>query len=611
MAKAARTTLTFLGAASTVTGSKFLLTVGSRRVLIDSGMFQGEKKWRLKNWEEFPVDPASLSDIVLTHAHMDHCGYLPALTSRGFTGPIWCTEGTRQLAEIVLRDAAKLQEQEAADANEAGYSKHDPALPLYTTEDVEAMLGQFVALEYEADFELTGNERPGFTADEHETVTIRLTRAGHILGSASVNVWTPTASVLFSGDLGRVDHPVLKPREIPREGAPFVLVESTYGDREHPEPPNLPHEGFADVIRRTIARGGSVVVPAFAIDRTEVVLKTISDLERAGRIPDVPVYVNSPMGVRALRVYQTLTDEIRDDIHPADFVAIPDLTAVESVDDSKKLTGPAGHGPAVIVSSSGMATGGRVLHHLETMLPDARNAVVLTGYQAVGTRGRQLSEGAEQVKIRGRYIPVNAEIHHDREFSVHADASDLVDWLRELDPKPQQVFCVHGEADSAGAFAARIKRELGIDAVVPKHGEVVLLDTDALSPHPGVRREVPLQAPRAASVTPGETGPAGATRYRLLTGSDQAEFDRRVSSALAAGYQLAGSPTLAFDGDKVIAGQAIVWPGVPDGPLTEDLVGKPSPDPWLATAGRGNRAAVLSVEQAAPEEPDGGPSLES
>lgn len=579
MATAPRTTLTFLGAASTVTGSKFLLQVGQRRVLVDSGMFQGEKKWRLMNWEEFPVDPASISDIVLTHAHLDHVGYLPALTRAGYDGPIWCTEGTRQLAEIVLRDAAHLQEQEAADANERGYSKHDPALPLYTTEDVEAMLGQFVSLEFDTDFELTGNERPGFAAQPDEKVTIRLSRAGHILGSASVNLWTPTASALFSGDLGRHDHPVLKPRETPT-GAPFVLVESTYGDREHPEPPNLPHEGFADVIRRTMARGGSVVIPAFAIDRTEIVLKTISDMEREGRIPDVPVYVNSPMGVRALRVYQTLTDELRDDLRPEDFVAIPDLTTVESADDSRVLTGEGGHGPAVIISSSGMATGGRVLHHLEKMLPDPRNAVILTGYQGVGTRGRQLSEGATQIKIRGKYIPVKAEIYHDREFSVHADCSDLLDWLRELDPRPQQVFCVHGEADAAAAFAARIKSDLGIDAVVPRHGEVVLLDVDGV-PHadavkrapapvarpkhapegPAARRPAPPVGWHGHEPLPERSLPADGLRYRLFTGAPDADLERRVSDALGEGYALAGPPALAFDGQHVVAGQAVVWHG--------------------------------------------------
>lgn len=556
MAKQPSTTLMFLGAAGTVTGSKYLLTIGGRRVLVDSGMFQGEKKWRLMNWEKFPVEPASLSDIVLTHAHMDHVGYLPALTRAGFDGPIWCTEGTRQLAEIVLRDAAKLQEQEAEDANERGYSKHDPALPLYTIADVEAMLDQFVALEFDTDFELTGNERPGFVPHPDETVRVHLTRAGHILGSASINVWTPTASVLFSGDLGRHDHPVLKPRGTP-EGAPFVLIESTYGDREHPDPPNLPHEGFADVIRRTIARGGSVLVPAFAIDRTEVVLKIISDMERDGRIPDVPVYVNSPMGVRALRVYQSLTDELRDDLDPTDLVHIPDLTAVESAEDSKVLTAPGGHPPAVIISSSGMATGGRVLHHLEQMLPDARNAVVLTGYQGVGTRGRQLSEGVDQIKMYGQYVPVRAEIYHDREFSVHADCSDLLDWLRDLEPKPQQVFCVHGEQHAATAFATKIKNELGLHAVVPTHGEIVRLEGDA-GARPEAERVPTATAPKTATAAETAAAAASGLGYRLITGPLDDAFARRVSEALREGYQVAGAPALAVEEGRVIAAQAVI-----------------------------------------------------
>lgn len=570
MATAPRTTLTFLGAAGTVTGSKYLLTVGERRILVDSGMFQGEKKWRLKNWETFPVEPGSLSDVLLTHAHLDHVGYLPVLTRTGFTGPIWCTEGTRQLAEIVLRDAAKIQEQEAEDANERGYTKHTPAEPLYTTADVEAMLSQFVALEYDTDFELTGNERPGFRADPDERITIRLTRAGHILGSTSINVWTPTASVLFSGDLGRREHPVLKAREVPAEGAPFVLVESTYGDRDHPVPVNLPHEGFADVIRRTIARGGTVLVPAFAIDRTEVVLKTISDLERDERIPDVPVYVNSPMGTRALRVYQTLTDELRDDLRPGDFVAIPDLTAIESIEDSIRLTEPGGHGPAVIISSSGMATGGRVLHHLEALLPDPKNAVVLTGYQGVGTRGRQLSDGADQIKMRGKYVPVRAEIFHDREFSVHADRTDIMTWLRALNPRPVQVFCVHGEPDSAAALAARIKEDLGVQAVAPRLGEVVLLDTAEMPAHAGVRAEMTApvaEAPRQethgwfAYAPLGGPLPDGRPSYRLLTGAPGDEFDQLVSAAMGEGYGPSGPPVLVATSNGVLAAQAVTWQG--------------------------------------------------
>ncbi|MFZ2479501.1 MAG: MBL fold metallo-hydrolase RNA specificity domain-containing protein [Propioniciclava sp.] len=567
MAGALTTTLMFLGAAGTVTGSKYLVTVGARRILVDAGMFQGEKKWRLKNWEEFPVDPASISDVILTHAHMDHVGYLPALARNGFDGPVWCTPGTRELAEIVMRDAAKLQELEAQDANERGYSKHSPALPLYTTADVEDLLPQFVALEYDTDFELTGDERPGFTPDADQTVTIRLSRAGHILGSASVNLWTPTATVLFSGDLGRHDHPVLRPRDIPL-GAPTVLIESTYGDREHPEPDTLPHEGFADVIRRTIERGGSVVVPAFAIDRTEVVLKTISDLERDGRIPDVPVFVDSPMGVRALRVYQSQPDELRPDLRPEDFLAIPDLTAVESPEDSKRLTAPNGHRPAVIISSSGMATGGRVLHHLETLLPDARNAVVLTGYQGVGTRGRQLSEGAEQVKINGRYVPVRAEVYHDREFSVHADGSDLLDWLAELRPRPATVYCVHGEADSAAALAARIQRELHLNAVVPRHGEVVVVDAGtaaqaaikAPAPSPEHGEPAPQRSRSRAARVAADPVNGSAPRYRLVTGRSDADFERRVNEALQEGYQLQGPPSLAFDGDELIVAQPLIAP---------------------------------------------------
>lgn len=573
------TTLTFLGAATTVTGSKYLVTVGSRRILVDAGLFQGEKAWRLRNWDEFPLDPATLSDVVLTHAHLDHVGYLPALARNGFDGPIWCTQGTRELAEIVLRDAAKLQELEAQDANERGYSKHAPALPLYTTQDVEDLLPQFVALEYDTDFELTGDERPGFTTHPGETVTIRLTRAGHILGSASVNLWTPTAGVLFSGDLGRHGHPVLRSRDTPL-GAPTVLIESTYGDREHPDPEGLPHEGFADVIRRTIERGGSVVIPAFAIDRTEIVLKTISDLEREGRIPDVPVYVNSPMGVRALRVYQSQPGELRSDLRPQDFVDVPDLTAVESMEDSKKLTAEGGHGPAVIISSSGMATGGRVLHHLQALLPDPKNAVILTGYQGVGTRGRQLSEGADQVKINGQYVPVRAEIYHDREFSVHADGSDLIDWLRELTPAPQTVYCVHGEKDSAQNLAARIKRELHINAVVPSYGEVVLLDSEAApasrdvvkAPTPAPERGAPPARPsnrrrkRGEARRPTGTPSTGSTavsppRYKLVTGPNDAEFERKVNQALQEGFQLQGPPSVAYDGNQVIVAQVLLAPG--------------------------------------------------
>lgn len=536
------TTLTFLGAAGTVTGSKFLLTTGERRFLVDAGMFQGDRHWRELNWAEFPVDPASISAVLLTHAHMDHVGYLPALVKRGFRGRVWCTEGTRRLAEIVLRDSAFLQEQEAEDANARGYSRHAPALPLYTSSDVDATLPLFSVIEYETNYDLG------------DGVVVRYTRAGHILGSACISVWTPTASVLFSGDLGRHDHPVLRPRGTP-PGANAALIDSTYGNREHPEPDGPPHEEFADVIRRTIERGGSVLVPAFAVDRTEVVLKALADMREEGRIPKVPVYVNSPMAAKALEVYTTLTDELRDDLEPSDLVRFPDLREVRSTEESRALTAKGGHGPAIIIASSGMATGGRVLHHLEQMLPDPKNAVVLTGYQAVGTRGWKLIEGATQIKMRGRYVPVRAEIFQDREFSVHGDCSDLIDWVRCLDPRPQTIYCVHGEPDSTAELASRITEEFGIQTIVPRHGEVVVLDgVHELAAPEAV--EAPVAAREAEPVAV-DAAPSELPRYRVITGVSGPDFDRAVSDALARGYRLHGSPSLLREGEKVLVAQAL------------------------------------------------------
>lgn len=495
--------LSFLGGAGTVTGSKHLLTVGNRRVLIDAGMFQGEKKWRELNWAEFPIPPASLDAVVLTHAHMDHCGYLPALVAGGFSGPVWCTEATVALAEIVLMDAGHLQEREAGYAAEGGYSKHNPPLPLYTVADVERTLPLLRGVPYDTDLDLG------------EGLVLRMTRAGHILGSASVTLRYGDASVLVSGDLGRHDHPLLESREIP-PGAGYVLVESTYGDREHPDPAGHPHELLAEVIRRTIARGGSVLVPAFAVDRTPVVLRALAQLRRAGQIPDVPIFVNSPMAVAALAVYRDAgrTGGLRPDLHLEEFMDLPNLREVTDAEESKRLNRP--ERPCIIVSSSGMATGGRVLHHLEHLLPDPRNAVVFTGYQGVGTRGRTLLEGATEMKFRGRFVPVRAEIVQDSEFSVHADGSDLIDWLAALTPPPRTVFCVHGEQDSAAALAARIHRELGLTAVVPRYREVVAIEpTSGLAPV----APVPVTAPvPVATPAPPPSGPRPAPARPLPPG---------------------------------------------------------------------------------------------
>ncbi len=617
----ANATLTFLGAAGTVTGSKYLLTLGNRRVLVDCGMFQGEKEWRERNWDEFPVPPKSIGDLVLTHAHADHSGMIPALVKAGFRGTIWCTEGTRRLVEIVLRDSAHLQEQEALDANEGGYSKHSPALPLYTIEDVEKTLPLIKVVPFGTPVDLGGG------------LTALWVHAGHILGSASVLVQYDGSQVLFSGDLGRHDHPILKSRDTP-PGAPFVTVESTYGDREHPEPEGLDHEKMADAIRRTIARGGSVLIPAFAIDRTELVLKTLYEMRQAGRIPQCPIWVNSPMALSALDAYRALTDEIRPDVHLDEFANLTDLHEARTTDESKKLTDPdAKNAPGIIISSSGMATGGRVVHHLAAMAPDPKNSVVLTGYQGVGTRGRMLIEGVKQLKMFGKYVPVNCEVVQDSEFSVHGDATDLIDWLRELSPAPKTVFVTHGEEGSAQAFAERVRKELGLTTVIPKYKEVVSLDaagggyqvlqpgvTGASIPNEkpspaaeaaaaaeedggaSVREELMPdaagaagrdrahdQAPAAGGWTRGDgtsavaatptaggspaapparttaptasEPPEGKLRYRLLTGPDDAAFCQRVSDALAEGYQLYGNPTVTHDGQQTIAAQAVIWPG--------------------------------------------------
>ncbi|AJQ89882.1 MBL fold metallo-hydrolase RNA specificity domain-containing protein [Propionibacterium freudenreichii] len=458
-------TLTFLGAARTVTGSKFLLDLNERRLMVDAGMFQGAREWRRRNWDDFPVDPATITDLLITHAHMDHSGYIPALVKHGFHGRIHCTPQTRELTAIVLRDSANLQVNEARDAARGGYSKHNPPLPLYDEADVERSLPLFHDVAFDRDLDLGGG------------VHARFTRAGHILGSASIRVWLaddPQISVLFSGDLGRDQHPVLRRREEP-EGATSVLIESTYGNREHPTGDEEDHEPLAGLIRRTIARGGSVLIPAFAVDRTEIVIKVLGEMQHAGRIPPVPIFINSPMGSAALDVYQGTGAhaELRADIDISALLNLPTLRDVRTKEESVALNRPAQ--PCIIISASGMATGGRVVHHLRHMLPDPRNAVVFTGYQALGTRGRSLVEGAKQIKMYGRYVPVKAEVLLDTAFSVHADAPELLEWLAALSPAPQVVYCVHGEPKSAEHLADTISEELGLMAVVPRYGEVVRL----------------------------------------------------------------------------------------------------------------------------------------
>jgi metallo-beta-lactamase family protein len=456
-------TLTFLGATGTVTGSRFLVEGGASRVLVDAGLYQGVASLRRRNWTAFPVPPASLDAVLLTHAHLDHCGYLPRLVSEGFSGRVVSTRDTADLAAIVLRDSAHLQEEDARWANEGGWSKHRPALPLYDSSDVEAALGLFDPAEF--------GDRV-LLSDEMEAT---LLPAGHILGSSIAVLECPGHRVAFSGDLGRPGHPLLRP-PAPPPAVGTLVVESTYGDRRHPVPdPDV----LAGAVRRTVARGGTVLVPAFAVDRTELVLLELQRLSDLGKIPRVPVYVDSPMALAALDVYRRaarrpsaqLCGESADLLDHLDHL---DLHAVHDATQSRQLNDP--DYPCIVVSASGMATGGRVVHHLAHQVADPRNCVVLTGYQAVGTRGRQLLEGERQLKMYGRYVPVHAEIVQVPDFSVHADADELVAWVASAEKPPHTVYVVHGEATAGVALARRLEAELGLCAIVPAEGERVLLD---------------------------------------------------------------------------------------------------------------------------------------
>ncbi|NND73784.1 MAG: MBL fold metallo-hydrolase [Ilumatobacter sp.] len=455
--------LQFIGAARTVTGSKSLLDLPGGRVLVDCGLYQGRKKLRLANWQPFPVDPATIDAVVLTHAHIDHCGYLPRLVKLGFDGPVWCTPGTAELVRILLPDSAHLQEEEAAYANRRGYSKHDPALPLYTDADAQAA----IELLRPAGFGETVTVRPGIDVTWH--------RAGHILGAAFVRVGLRESdtTVVFSGDLGRPTHPLLLPPD-PIGAADVLVVESTYGETEHLE---LDADGvIADVVNDAASCGGVVVVPAFAVDRTEVVLWHLDQLVATGRVPSIPVFVDSPMASRALDFYRGEarrgSPEIRPELHGRELFPALDIVETRSTDESKALN--TRRGPMVIVSASGMATGGRVVHHLANRLGDSRNTVLLAGFQAPGTRGDQLRSGATKLKMLGRYVPVRANVV-SLELSSHADRSELLDWIGTADA-PQIAYVNHGEVDAAVALADAIETERRLPAVVPQPGERVRLN---------------------------------------------------------------------------------------------------------------------------------------
>ena len=453
--------ISFFGATGTVTGSRYLVEAGGKRILVDCGLFQGLKQLRLRNREPFPVEPSSLDAVILTHAHLDHSGYLPLLVRDGFSGPVYCTPATRELCGILLPDSGHLQEEEASYANRRGYSKHHPAAPLYTERDAIRSLDRLVAVTF------------GTSTELGDDLAFRFDPAGHILGAAMVTLDAGDTRILFSGDLGRVLDPLL-PAPAPIERADYVIVESTYGDRSHPDLD--PAAQLAEVIERTARRGGVVLIPSFAVGRAQHLLYLLHRLRSERRIPDIPIFLDSPMAGRATRLFRDVEEGQRLD--DAERAAVCEVAKpVESVEESKAIDRM--NYPRIIVSASGMATGGRVLHHLKVFAPDPRNTVLFAGYQAAGTRGAAMVGGARSVKIHGEYVPVRAEVAVLENMSAHADAAEIIDWLRGLRDRPRRVFVTHGEPTAADAMRHRIEEELGWDARVPEHRERVSLNPAA------------------------------------------------------------------------------------------------------------------------------------
>ena len=460
-------TLTFLGAARTVTGSKYLVQAGSGRVLVDCGLFQGLKELRERNWRPFPVEPSSLDAVVLTHAHIDHTGYLPRLVKHGFRGRVFCTPGTADLCRIMLPDAGRLAEEDAREANRHGYTKHAPALPLFTENDALQALTQLQPVGYERPVPVNGGS------------TITFTDAGHLLGSSFARLSFDgnaggANEILFSGDLGRYNRPVL-PDPSAVAAADVLLVESTYGDRAHEPDDN--GERLSAIIRETIERGGKVIIPSFAVGRVEEVIYWLRRLEAARRIPVVPVYLDSPMAVQALKFYASHSDDLDPDMRTRrgemSAFTTTRFTAVASPQQSREIQ--ASRQPSIVISSSGMATGGRILHYLKATLPNPKHTVLFVGYQAAGTRGRKLLEGAEAVKIHGQFVPVAARIERIDSMSAHADAGEIMQWLRQFTRPPSMTYLVHGEPAAQAALKGRIEEELGWPLHVPDYLERVTL----------------------------------------------------------------------------------------------------------------------------------------
>lgn len=454
--------LTFLGATGTVTGSKYLLTcetdTGAKRILIDCGLFQGLKQLRLKNWAALPINPKDVDVVVLTHAHIDHTGYLPLFVKNGFSGKVYCTEATRDLCDILLPDSAHLQEEEADYANRRGFSKHKPALPLYTKEDADNALKLLVAVDFEQNVEFG------------DGLTLAFSPNGHILGSAFVSIHNKKTSIVFSGDIGRPNDILMRP-PVKLKKTDYLVLESTYGNRLHEH--DDPKVKLAAVINKTVKRKGVVIIPVFAVGRAQELLYYIHLLKSSGAISkDIPVYLNSPMAVDATAIFTHHSGEHR--LSPEQCSALSRTAhMVNSVEESKRLNET--KGPMIILSASGMASGGRVVHHLKAFAPKPNNTILFVGFQAAGTRGSAMLDGAESIKIHGEYVPIRADVELISNLSAHADYSEIIDWLHGFESPPKKTFITHGEPVAADAMRHHIEEQLDWNVEVPEYLEKVTL----------------------------------------------------------------------------------------------------------------------------------------
>lgn len=450
--------LTFLGAVETVTGSKYLLESGSQKILIDCGLFQGYKELRLRNWSKFPVNPSQINSVLLTHAHIDHSGYIPLFIKNGFKGKIYCTEGTYELCKILLPDSGFLQEEEAHFANKYGYSKHSPALPLYTADDAKRALKQFEPCDFAKNYTLP-----------HSELHFQFQSVGHILGASMIILKEHQASITFSGDVGRLHDPLMcAPKPIKKTD--YLVLESTYGNRLHDK--TDPMVQLGEIINRTVSRGGSVIMPAFAVGRAQNILYYIHQLKSKHLIPDLPVFLDSPMAVSATELFCRYQQEhclTKEQCQSLNTVA----TYVNSIADSKNIDRETGS--KIIISASGMATGGRVLHHIKVFGRDKKNTLLFTGYQAGGTRGDRMVRGEKQIKLLGEIIEIRAEVLELKNMSAHADYEEMLTWLKSCQSTPRKVFLTHGEPEAALALKQHIESVLKWPCIIPTYLQKVEL----------------------------------------------------------------------------------------------------------------------------------------